>query len=111
MNFAGKVVDVQSSTIQGNKGAFEKVTMVVTEVKDEYPQTGVFDFIGKSAENVDNVIVGDEVAIEFNLGAKPNADGSRWFNALNGWKCVVSKDAQEGESVFGKEEDDDDLPF
>lgn len=78
---------------------FVKREFVVHTPKEQYPQVVVFEMVNDRAKELDNVNVGDEVEIDFQLRGREwtSKEGkTSVFNTLNAFKVAVTK---KGEGV------------
>lgn len=114
-------------TIFDTKQVSERFTKreFVVELADnpKYPQTVLFELSGDRCDQLDGLIVGDTVRLEFNLRGRewrsPSGE-TKYFNTLNVWKVEAVGSTQRSsrgagspsvdESVFGRGTDDD-IPF
>lgn len=123
LQFTGKITAIKKvRTGETDKGEWANAEFEVTEDKDQYPQTALFDFF-KNGEYVSqaknfsqNFKPGDEVTVHFNL-KKNNytKDGEeRTFYKTSAWKIDKGSSAPQpddySEPVPSSEEEDD-LPF
>ncbi len=120
--FKGKVTNLlEVETITSKKGeTFQKQTIVVEEQKDKYPQSGAFEFFGKSYETLaqSGVKEGDEVEIAFNVDSREWK--GRFFPSLKGYGIDVISSSGNNQQPTAPppaqqqqqgEEASDDLPF
>lgn len=85
----GKVVMV-GDTIQVSE-KFSKREFVISDESGLYPQSILFQLSKDNCILVDNVRVGDEVSVSFNLNGREwtNPQGEvKYFNTLSAWKVV-----------------------
>ncbi len=102
----------------------------VLEMADnpKYVQTVLFQCTGDRCEQLDKLVVGDEVRVEFNLRGRawesPKTGETKYFNSLDVWKIeAVRKQTSKSASGGGSSREpapnsygnapvvDDDIPF
>jgi len=122
MEIKGKVHEV-SPTAQVTD-SFKKRELIVEYVENpQYPEYIKFEAGQDRCALLDNVKVGDDVEVFFNLRGRPWTDKTgkkSYFNSLNLWKInVLSATANNTSSpayapaadISAGAEEDDDLPF
>ena len=91
MELKGKVTAV--APIQKVSDSFQKREFVVEYAENpEYPEFIKLEFIQDKCSLLDNVSVGQEVTVQFNLkGRKWEKDGKvSYFNTLQAWKIEAT---------------------
>ena len=84
--FTGRVVHVGQVEQVGQKNT-PKLSFVVSDEAEKYPQEVPFDCIGKSVDNVKRELVkGQQVTVSFDLRGRYWEKGDRWFSSLNAWR-------------------------
>ena len=131
--FNGKITEISEiRTGESNDKEWASLEFEVTEIKDQYPQIGLFGYFknGEYAkyakEFKNNFKVGDEVTVDFNLKRIDyKKDGEdRKFYKTEAWRVTklqpntgaIENAAKLIDAVFEpagdlKEEEHDDLPF
>ena len=88
MNTTGKLHEVGETIQVGDK--FKKREIVVAYAENpQFVEYVKFELQQENATKADNLSVGDEVSVEFNLRGRPwtNKDGvTTYFNSLVAWK-------------------------
>lgn len=114
--YEGTVIYIgQTETISDK---FSKRQIVVSDKTSEYPQEICFEFNQSKCADLDNINIGDQVKISYNLRGKLWKD-NKWFNSLNGWKIekVGSSPSHNNTGISDKLNppsnviESDDLPF
>ena len=73
---------------------FRKREFVITENSSQYPQILSFQLTQDRCSLIDNVNLGDEIKVHFNLRGREwtNAQGEvKYFNSLEAWKIEGGK--------------------
>jgi len=113
LKFTGKVAKVFESKKITDK--MTKQEFVVTENADNYAQSILFEVINDKCKLLNNVKVGDEVEVAFNLRGREY--NGKFYNTLSAWSLKVLAAAQRQAEVVHAEvipatnNDTDDLPF
>lgn len=100
----------------------KKIDFVVEYIENpQYPEYLKFEAIQARADLLNEVAVGDEVEVFFNLRGRPWTDKTgkkTYFNSLQMWKINVTKQSGGDSSPqysapadISSAPDDDDLPF
>jgi hypothetical protein len=102
---------------------FRKREFVITDNSSQYPQHISFQLTQDKCSLIDNVKVGDEIKVFFNLRGrewKSPKDGElKYFNSLEAWKIEAgnagktasSSAAEPDVTSFSASEGENDLPF
>ena len=89
----------------------------------QYPQTVIFQVVNDACEDINKLVVGDEIEVEFELRGREwtNRNGEiKFFNSLHVWRWKMLSPAQTTESsdatpaaadVGVAPPADDDIPF
>ena len=116
----GKIVEKFDT--QEIKDTFKKREFVLEYSENpQYPELIKFELIQSNCEQLDQVNIGDFVAVNFNLKGRKWTDPKgevKYFNSLQAWR-VDRKDGTTQESAVPPQQDwakedfssDDDLPF
>lgn len=87
MNIKGKIKQIGETVAVSDK--FRKREIVVTiDADTKYPQHVTFQVSQDKCESLDNLKVGYEVVVEFNL--KGREWNGKYFNTLEAWKVIIS---------------------
>jgi hypothetical protein len=81
-DISGSVKLVQDAQTFGS--GFTKRAVVITTEDGKYPQDISIDFVQDKVSLLDDIRVGDDVTVAFNL--RGNEHNGRYFNNLQGWK-------------------------
>jgi hypothetical protein len=121
MDIKGKVHEI--SAVQNVTETFKKRELVVEYAENpQYPEYIKFEALQDKVNLFDNVKVGDQVEVFFNLRGRPWTDRNgktSYFNTLNVWRLNVlsGTQAQGAQPEYAPPVDissapeDDDLPF
>jgi single-strand DNA-binding protein len=115
-DLTGKVKLIQDAQTFGS--GFTKREMVVTVEDGKYPQEINLEFVQDTVSLLDNVQVGQEVTVTFDIRGREY--NGRYFNNLQGWKIqagAAAPAADDKPPVSDKDvpadfdEYEDDIPF
>lgn len=109
----GKVVEVLP-TQQISEKLKKRVLAVEYAENVQYPETLAFEAVNDKCTSLDELRVGDEVEVHFNLRGRSYIDktgNKAWFNSLGIWKFDVLKTTQQQTYTPPSAKDDDGLPF
>lgn len=85
-----------------------KCTVIIEELKEEYPNSLAIDVLWDSKiDLLQSFNVWDVVTIEYNTRANEYKD--RWFNNITLWR--IQKEQPQTKAPANDLEDDEDLPF
>ncbi len=114
MDITGKVAVIMSEQQVSDK--FKKKEFVLTDDSSQYPQHILFQTVQDKTGILDNLKVGDEIKVYFNLrGRKYEKDGkTSYFNSLDAWR--LEKIGEHTETSVSEAQNtasgnNDDLPF
>lgn len=113
MNITGKIIEV-GNTIQVTDKLTKRELIVEYAENVQYPEYIKFEGIQDRCRLLDNVKVGDNVDVHFNLKGRPHTgkDGKKnYFNSLQFWKIDL---VGAGSSSNSQDDDNDPnqgLPF
>ena len=88
MNFIGKITfigELETFRTQSGKDITSREIAVVTD--EQYPRTACFTLRNELAQNCDYHI-GQRLCIDFDINARPNREGTRYFNQLTAWRVT-----------------------
>jgi len=124
MQITGNVLDVKDTEQVTPTFSKRELWLELVDEKDpKYNQTICIEFPQAQAQKLDEVAIGDNVTVEFNLRGRQHKN--RVYNTLSGWKATVNQ-SQRQTNVAKKPlhpmdkanpvsspviEDADDLPF
>ena len=109
MKFTGKVTVITAlQSGETSKGTWVKQSVVIEEVKDQYPQSIVIECFNK-AEEVNKISVGCTCDVIFNVSAKEYQ--GRYFGANSLWKFENIITAQTTQQTAPVAKTEDNLPF
>ena len=116
----GKIVEKYDT--QNIKDTFKKREFVLEYAENpQYPEFVKFELIQSNCDQLDDLNIGDEVSVNFNLKGRKWTDPqgqTKYFNSLQAWR--VDKKTSQGDATpppptqeWAKEDfsQDDDLPF
>ena len=116
----GKIVEKFDT--QNIKDTFKKREFVLEYAENpQYPEFVKFELIQSNCDQLDDLNIGDEVSVNFNLKGRKWTDPqgqTKYFNSLQAWR--VDKKSSQGDATpppptqeWAKEDfsQDDDLPF
>ena len=124
MNIKGKILELKD-TVQVTD-TFKKREFIVEYAENpQYPEFVKFELVQDKCDLIDNLSVGQEIEVHFNLRGRKWTDPQgevKYFNSLQAWRIdpVSSNVAPEGGDPGNTEEPawlsadentDDDLPF
>ncbi|MEO9871272.1 DUF3127 domain-containing protein [Ekhidna sp.] len=121
MTVEGKIVEKYET--QTVKETFKKREFVLEYAENpQYPEFVKFELIQSNCDQLDNLNVGDEVSVNFNLKGRKWTDPQgqvKYFNSLQAWRVDKKDASNQGADTppptqeWAKEDfsKDDDLPF
>jgi hypothetical protein len=60
---------------------------IVVTTDEQYPRSACFTLRNEQAQTF-NLNIGQRVRVDFDIDARPNRDGSRYFNQLKCWRIT-----------------------
>ena len=94
---------------------FSKRLVVINDGHEDYPQVVPFELVNDKTQLADNISVGDEVTVSFNLRGREwtAKDGTvKYFGTNNAFNIEGGSGApQKAAPVAAEEDEDGDLPF
>lgn len=116
----GKIVEKYDT--QNIKDSFRKREFVLEYAENpQYPEFVKFELIQSNCDQLDNLNVGDQVSVNFNLKGRKWTDPQgevKYFNSLQAWRIDKKSGADDDTpppptQEWAKEDfsQDDDLPF
>lgn len=87
---------------------FKKREIVIT-TDDQYPQDVKFEFIKDSVELLEDIKIGDETTISFNI--RGNEYNDKYYVNLTGNAIKVNGKTKNVKVVIPDHSNDDDIPF
>jgi len=94
----------------GAKGQWLKQPFIIT-TKDQYPKDIYIEAFGKVSEVVNQLKVGQEVTVYFNVESREY--NNKWYTSVRAWKVEQSSNHPLDNNVqtSSNETEEDDLPF
>lgn len=84
--FTGRLVHIgqpeQFETREGKKFTSREITLVTDE---QYPKNACFTLRNELAMNFSHNI-GETISVRFDFHARPNREGTRYYNELRAWR-------------------------
>lgn len=88
MQFIGKIQHIgEAETFRTQSGKDITSREIVLVTDEQYPRSACFTLRNELAQNF-NYYIGQRLAIDFDINARPNRDGSRYFNQLTAWRAT-----------------------
>ena len=114
MEQSGKVKVILPQQVISDK--LTKQVLVIETSDDKYPQVISFEAVNDRTKLLDNLSVGSDVTVHFNINGREwvNPKGEKqYFNTLSLWKIDAAKvgESQSQSTGSAPAKDDDDLPF
>ena len=88
MEFIGKITfigETETFTSKNNVNITTRDIVVTTD--EQYPRSASFTLRNDLAQSF-SYHIGQRVRIDFDIDARPNRDGSRYFNQLKCWRVT-----------------------
>ena len=86
MEFQGKLIQIgQLEQFETSRGTTVLTRDIVVETDEQFPRTACFTLRNDLAQNFSHNI-GEMISVRFDINARLNRDGSRYFNSLNAWR-------------------------
>ena len=88
MEFIGKITfigEAETFTSKNNVNITSRDIVVTTD--EQYPRTACFTLRNELAQNSDYHI-GQRLCIDFDINARSNREGTRYFNQLTAWRVT-----------------------
>ena len=107
---SGRVHFIGETKSFGTSGFVKREFVLETERDGKYPQMAKFEATKDRTKHLDDIAVGDEVAVEFNVrGREYSKNGTTsYFTSLEAWKIAVTKKGAGASSGGGGT---DEIPF
>jgi hypothetical protein len=90
------ILELKKDTVEvGAKGFKKREFVLLDNSNDNYPQYIAMEFIQDKVDLLDNVNIGDEIEISFNLNGRKwesPEKGTMYFNTLQAWKLTNLSD-------------------
>ena len=85
MEFQGKLIQIgQLEQFETSRGTCLTRDIVV-ETDEQFPRTACFTLRNDLAQNFSHNI-GEMISVRFDINARPNREGTRYYNSLNAWR-------------------------
>ena len=86
MDFTGKLIQIgQLEQFETSRGTTVLTRDIVVETDEQFPRTACFTLRNDLAQNFSHNI-GEMISVRFDINARLNRDGSRYYNSLNAWR-------------------------
>ena len=88
MEFIGKITfigETETFTSKNNVNITTRDIVVTTD--EQYPRSASFTLRNDLAQSF-SYHIGQRVRVDFDIDARPNRDGSRYFNQLKAWRIT-----------------------
>ena len=88
MEFIGKITfigETETFTSKNNVDITSRDIVVTTD--EQYPRSACFTLRNEQAQTF-SLNIGQRVRVDFDIDARPNRDGSRYFNQLKCWRIT-----------------------
>lgn len=88
MDFIGNIKqigEIEQFTTKDGRHAFSRDIVLITD--EQYPRCACFTLRNDLAQNF-NLFLGQRVRIDFDINARSNREGSRYFNQLTAWRIT-----------------------
>ena len=86
MEFQGKLIQIgQLEQFETSRGTTVLTRDIVVETDEQFPRTACFTLRNDLAQNFSHNI-GEMISVRFDINARPNREGTRYFNQLNAWR-------------------------
>ena len=86
MDFTGKLIQIgQLEQFETSRGTTVLTRDIVVETDEQFPRTACFTLRNDLAQNFSHNI-GEMISVRFDINARPNREGTRYFNQLNAWR-------------------------
>ena len=86
MEFQGKLIQIgQLEQFETSRGTTVLTRDIVVETDEQFPRTACFTLRNDLAQNFSHNI-GEMISVRFDINARPNREGTRYYNSLNAWR-------------------------
>ena len=86
MDFTGKLILIGTiEQFRATSGKDIVTRDIVLTTDEQFPKTACFTLRNELAENFAHNI-GETIHLKFDINARPNRDGTRYFNQLTAWR-------------------------
>lgn len=86
MKVKGKVIELTNQeSVQTAKGELKKQAVAVEFQDGDYTKKLAIDFINGKIEKIQNLRVGDQVEIDYNVESRKGKNGI-WYTSATGWR-------------------------
>lgn len=89
MDFIGKIThigEVETFTSKNNVEITSRDIVLTTD--EQFPRSACFTLRNDLAQSFSQNI-GDNLRVSFDINARPNRDGTRYFNQLTAWRITA----------------------
>ena len=86
MEFQGKLIQIgQLEQFETSRGTTVLTRDIVVETDEQFSRTACFTLRNDLAQNFSHNI-GEMISVRFDINARPNREGTRYYNSLNAWR-------------------------
>jgi hypothetical protein len=86
MDFTGQIKHIGEVETFTTKNNVEIISRdIVLETDEQFPRSACFTLRNDLAQSF-NLNIGQRVRVDFDLYARPNREGKRYFNQLTAWR-------------------------
>ena len=86
MEFFGQIKHIgETETFRAQSGKDITTREIVVTTDEQYPRSASFTLRNDLAQSF-SYHIGQRVRVDFDIDARPNRDGSRYFNQLKAWR-------------------------
>lgn len=85
IGFITRIGEMEQFTTKTNVNITTREIIVTTD--EQYPRSACFTLRNDLAQSF-NLNIGQRVRVNFDIDARPNRDGSRYFNQLKAWRIT-----------------------
>ena len=85
IGFITRIGDIEQFDTKDGRKVFSRDIVVTTD--EQYPRSACFTLRNEQAQTF-TLNIGQRVRVDFDIDARPNRDGSRYFNQLKAWRVT-----------------------
>ena len=86
MDFTGKLIHIGAiEEFRTNSGKDILTRDIVLTTDEQFPRTACFTLRNELAQNF-AFNIGETISVKFDVSARPNKEGTRYYNQLNAWR-------------------------
>ena len=88
MDFTGQIKHIgEVETFDTSRGTKCTTRDIVVTTDEQYPRSACFTLRNEQAQSF-SLNIGQRIRVDFDIDARPNRDGSRYFNHLKCWRIT-----------------------